>query len=74
MGSSPSARGHMPQVIMRGLAAMMKDRANNGIIAAIIAVFALADGVIHLALDFILFHGVLLGNAFPAGRPGGSVR
>jgi hypothetical protein len=53
---------------------MIKDRANNGITEGIIGVFALADGVIHLALDFILFHGILIGNAFPAARPGGGVR
>ncbi len=35
----------------------MKERKNDQILRIIIAVLALADGVIHLLLDFILFGG-----------------
>jgi hypothetical protein len=46
---------------------MMADRANNTFLRFIIPVLTLADGVIHLLLDFILFRGVLIGSPFPAG-------
>jgi hypothetical protein len=49
----------------------MTDRTNNGMLRAIIPALALADGVIHLLLDFVLFHGNFFGNPFPsAPRPG----
>jgi hypothetical protein len=42
------------------------------IFTAFIPVLALADGVLHLTLDYVLFHGLLIGSAFPSGpRPGG---
>ena len=47
--------------------AQMKERMNNQILRIIIVVLALADGVLHLLLDFILFGGR---NGPPAGpRP-----
>lgn len=45
----------------------MADRINPQILRAVIALFALADGVLHLALDFVLFRGNLFGDPF-AGR------
>jgi hypothetical protein len=45
----------------------MKEQANNRILRSIIGVLALADGVLHLLLDFVLFGGR---NGPPAGsRP-----
>ena len=45
----------------------MKERTNNRILRIIIVVLALADGILHMALDFILFGGR---NGPPAGpRP-----
>ncbi len=46
---------------------MMPERANEGILRVIIAVVALADGVLHFLLDFVLFRG----NIFGGGGPGG---
>lgn len=49
----------------------MTDQVKDRILHPLIAVLALADGVLHLALDFILFRGNLFGSPFPAGpRPG----
>jgi hypothetical protein len=46
-------------------------RVNDGFLRAAIVILALADGVIHLLLDFVLFRGRFFGSAFPAGpRPG----
>ncbi len=50
----------------------MTDRLNNGILRAIVAVLALADGVIHLLLDFVLFRGRFFGAGFPSGPPPGA--
>src|SRR5438046_10643001 len=44
------------------------------ILPAIITVFALADGVLHRSLDFVLFRGRLFGSPGPppgGGLPGG---
>lgn len=56
----------------------MIERANTKFLQVIIAVLALADGVIHLSLDIVLFHGNFFGTGRPAGpspspvaRPGG---
>jgi hypothetical protein len=53
---------------------MVTDRPNNRLLEIIIPVLILADGVLHLVLDFVLFHGVLIGSPFPAGgaRPAGA--
>ncbi len=49
----------------------MTNQANQGILRPIIAVLALADGTLHLLLDFVLFRGRFFGSPFPAGpRPG----
>ncbi len=42
----------------------MTDQANQGVLRFIIPVLALADGVLHLSLDWVLFRGRLIG-----GRP-----
>jgi hypothetical protein len=48
----------------------MTERVNDGILRIIIPVLALADGTIHLLLDFVLFRGRLIGSPFPSGaRP-----
>ena len=44
----------------------MTNRANRGALRAIIPVLALADGALHLLLDFVLFHGNFFGSPFPA--------
>lgn len=36
----------------------------TGLLSAAIAILALADGAIHLSLDFILFHGRLFADPF----------
>lgn len=41
------------------------------ILPAVIGVLALADGFLHLALDFVLFHGNLVGPLRPPGAPPG---
>ena len=41
------------------------------LLAPLIAALALADGVLHLALDFVLVHGIFLGSGAPAGPPPG---
>jgi hypothetical protein len=41
------------------------------LLAPLIAVLALADGVLHLALDVVLFHGTFFGSGAPAGSPPG---
>jgi hypothetical protein len=53
---------------------MVTDRPKNRFLEIIIPILALADGVLHLLLDFVLFRGVLIGSPFPAGaaRPGGA--
>ncbi len=49
----------------------MVTRVNDAVLRAIIAVLALADGTLHLLLDFVLFRGNFFGSPFPAGpRPG----
>ncbi len=49
----------------------MATRVNDAVLRAIIAVLALADGTLHLLLDFVLFRGNFFGSPFPAGpRPG----
>jgi hypothetical protein len=45
---------------------------NNTILRILVAVFVLADGALHLALDFVLFRGNLFGNPFAGGPPSGS--
>ncbi len=51
----------------------MSTRANETLLGVIISILALADGVLHLSLDWILFRGNLFGSPFPAGpRPGGA--
>ena len=57
----------------------MRGQAATGLIlAALISLLAIADGVLHVMLDFILFHGSLWGSphlgpppAAPASGPGG---
>jgi hypothetical protein len=51
----------------------MTDRIRPAILRAIIALFALADGTIHLLLDFVLFRGNFFGNGFRSGPPPASV-
>ena len=46
--------------------------ARHGTLPALITVLALADGVLHLSLDFILFHGHLFGFGSPSGPPPGA--
>jgi hypothetical protein len=41
------------------------------LLAPLIAALALADGVLHLALDFVLFHGTFVGTGSPPGPPPG---
>jgi hypothetical protein len=41
------------------------------LLAPFIVALALADGVLHLALDFVLFHGAFWGSGSPAGPPSG---
>ncbi len=49
----------------------MVNQVNQGILRVGIAILALADGTIHLLLDFVLFRGRFFGSPFPAGpRPG----
>jgi len=54
----------------------MKTNARTGLIlSGLITLLAIADGVLHLMLDFILFHGSFwgspsLGGAPPVGGPG----
>ena len=49
----------------------MRAQLNPKILRVLIMVLALADGVLHLSLDFVLFRGNIFGRAFPAGpRPG----
>jgi hypothetical protein len=38
---------------------------------AVITILALGDGVLHFALDFVLFRGNIFGSPFPAGGPPG---
>jgi hypothetical protein len=45
---------------------------NNVMVRAVIAILALADGIIHLSLDFILFRGNLIGPLLPP--PGAPAR
>ncbi len=42
---------------------------NENIYRAVIAILALADGTIHLSLDWILFRGNLFGTPGAPGRP-----
>ncbi len=53
---------------------MTTDRANNAFLELFVPILVVADGVIHLLLDFVLFHGTLIGSPFPAGgrRPAGA--
>lgn len=48
----------------------MANSQNHILVRAVIALLALADGTIHLALDFVLFRGNLIGSPFPSGRAG----
>src|SRR5579875_2322038 len=41
------------------------------ILGVIISLLALADGALHFALDFVLFHGRLWGSFRPSGPPPG---
>jgi hypothetical protein len=45
----------------------MGNRVNQGILRVVIAVLALADGVLHLLLDFVLFRGNFFGSPFLSG-------
>ncbi len=47
----------------------MTDQVKSRILRPLIAVLALADGVLHFALDFILFRGNFFGSPFPPARP-----
>ncbi len=47
----------------------MTESANDRLLRPIIAVLALADGTLHLLLDFVLFRGRLFGNPFSGLRP-----
>lgn len=49
---------------------MMLTRANDKILQIVITILALGDGVLHFALDFILFRGNIFGSPFPSGGPG----
>jgi hypothetical protein len=53
---------------------MMVNRTNNAFLRLVIPVLVLADGGLHLLLDFVLFRGVLIGSPFRAGagRPIGA--
>lgn len=50
----------------------MGTRINESILRVIIAVLALADGVIHFLLDIVLFRGNFFGAGFPSGPPPGT--
>ncbi len=54
----------------------MLTRANDRIFAIAISILTLADGVLHLSLDWVLFRGNLFGNPFAGRTPaaGGGVR
>src|SRR5205807_10331261 len=41
---------------------------------ALITILALADGVLHLSLDYVLFRGNLFGSPFAGGGPPGGPR
>jgi hypothetical protein len=51
------------------------NRGSGGILTAVIVLLALADGLLHLSLDFVLFGGNFFGTPSfgppPGGRPGG---
>ncbi len=51
---------------------MVLNRANEKILQIIIPILALADGVIHLSLDFVLFRGNLFGPLTAGGPPPGA--
>lgn len=50
----------------------MVSYANRGALPIIITVLALADGILHFALDFILFRGRIFGSGRPPGPPPGT--
>lgn len=50
----------------------MLKRANNRVLQIIIMILALADGVLHLLLDFVLYHGNFFGTSSPSGPPPGT--
>ncbi len=45
---------------------------NTKILQVVIAILALADGVLHFSLDFVLFRGNFFGTGRPAGPPPGA--
>lgn len=50
----------------------MSERMQNRILPVIIVVLTLADGILHLSLDFVLFRGNFFGGRPPSGPPPGS--
>ncbi len=50
----------------------MTDRVKDKILRPIIALLALADGVLHFSLDLILFRGNFIGSPFRSGPPSGA--
>ncbi len=50
---------------------MLLNRTNEKILQIAITILALADGVLHVSLDWILFRGNLFGSGFPAAPPPG---
>ena len=58
---------------IRGVgASKIRGKMNQKILRILIPVLTLADGALHLALDFVLFRGNLFGNPFAGGPPPGA--
>ncbi len=49
----------------------MLTRANDRILAIVVTILTLADGILHLSLDWVLFRGNLFGNPFAGRTPAG---
>src|SRR5581483_5167975 len=56
---------------MRASTPIQAERRIVWILGAIISLLALADGALHFALDYVMFHGRLWGSLHPSGPPPG---
>jgi hypothetical protein len=54
------------------VATMTARSASGGFLPIAISILALADGLVHLSLDVVLFRGRFFGSPFGAGPPGGA--
>src|SRR5262249_38524508 len=61
---------HCPR--RRDVATMTTQSASGGVLPIAISILALADGLVHLSLDVILFRGRFFGSPFGAGSPTGT--